>query len=142
MLGGIGGQKFFRLGEIVKRAQGGDLQIHALAAQPARRILLLVRQCPLALALKERHEMFQFDLFPVGDFLPACPRNETIQQPSVSFLRVLRLAAFVAQVLQKIFDERVHCFVGLTVNSTNRLLCNASFKLKVLVSGGSINSRL
>src|ERR1035437_861804 len=45
-----------------------------------------------------------------------------------------RLPALVAQVLQKIFDECVHCFVGLTVNSTNRLLCKTSLRFSDLTS--------
>ena len=75
--------------------------------------------------LKERHEVLQLDLFPVRDPLPACPGDETIaEQPGVGFLRVLRLPALVAEVLQKIFDERISLLRRLTVNSTSGFLCN------------------
>src|ERR1035437_2863582 len=65
-------------------------------------------QAALALALKKRHEMLQLDLYPIRDSLFAGPRGEFAEQRGVSFLRELRLPALVAEVLQKIFDERLH----------------------------------
>jgi hypothetical protein len=43
-------------------------------------------------------------------------------------------AALVAQGLWKIFAGHIHCLAGLTVNSTNRLLCKASFRFNDLMS--------
>ena len=67
-------------------------------------------------------------------FCFAAQRGEFAEQRGVGFRRVVRLPALVAQVLQKIFDERVHCFAGFAVNSTNRLLCSASVMLSDLAS--------
>src|ERR1017187_3598102 len=58
--------------------------------------------------LEKGHEMFQFDLLPVRQILFFRPCGELAEQRRVSFHRVVRLPALVAQVLQKIFNERLH----------------------------------
>jgi len=58
--------------------------------------------------LEEGHEMLQLDLLPVVQSLLAGPGDKFAEQRRVGFLRVLRLSAFVPQVLQKIFDEILH----------------------------------
>ena len=52
--------------------------------------------------------MLQLDRFPIRQILFCRPGGEFVQQRGVGFLGVLRLPAFVAQVLQKIFNERLH----------------------------------
>ena len=52
--------------------------------------------------------MLQFDLLPIRQSLFACPRDELSEQCGIGFLRVLRLPAFMTQILQKIFDESLH----------------------------------
>ena len=88
--------------------QRGDFEINTFTAQSARRIFWLIEQGSFAFVLKERHEMLQFDLFPVRQSLFCRPRDEFAEQCGIGFLRVLRLSAFVTQILQKIFDERIH----------------------------------
>ena len=46
------------------------------------------------------HQVFEFDLFPVRKILFRSPGNEFVQQRGVGSLRVLRLPALVAQVLE------------------------------------------
>lgn len=58
--------------------------------------------------LEKRHEMLESDLSPIGEFLFRGPCDELIQQRGVGSLRMLRLPAFVTQVLEKIFNERLH----------------------------------
>ncbi len=57
------------------------------------------------------HEVGQLDRAPIRELLRLRPVNETLEQRGVSFLRVLGLAAFVAQVLQEIFDQCLHLLV-------------------------------
>ena len=52
---------------------------------------------------EERHQVREFDGFPVGQFLRVRPLHEMTEQRGVSLLRVLGLSAFVAQELQEIF---------------------------------------
>ena len=52
--------------------------------------------------------MFQFHIVPVSETLLFRPRGEFAEQRGVSFRRVVGLPALVPQVLQKIFDERLH----------------------------------
>jgi hypothetical protein len=48
--------------------------------------------------------MLQLDRLPISKILFRRPRREFTEQRGVSFRRVVRLPALVAQVLQKIFD--------------------------------------
>jgi hypothetical protein len=52
--------------------------------------------------------MFQLDRLPVRKILLRRPRGEFAQQRGVGFRRVVGLPALVAQVLEKVFDERLH----------------------------------
>lgn len=52
--------------------------------------------------------MFEFDLLPILQAMAGGPVDEFVEQSGVSFLRVLRLTAFVAQVLKEVFDEGLH----------------------------------
>ena len=116
IFGDVHRQELFILGEAIEGPQRRDFEINAFAAESPRRFFRFVGQRALAFVLEERHEMFQLDLIPVGEFCLPRPGDELVQQAGVSFLRVLRLAAFVAEVLQEVFDEGVHGLVGFTVN--------------------------
>ena len=104
----VRGQKFFVLGEFIKRPQRGDFQINTFAAQALGGFLRLVGERARALVREKRHQMFQFNRFPLREILFCRPIGEFAEQRGVSFRRVVRLPALVAQVLQKIFDERLH----------------------------------
>lgn len=52
--------------------------------------------------------MPQLNLFPVGQIVFSGPGNESAEQSGIGLGRVIRLAALVAQVLQEIFNERLH----------------------------------
>ena len=58
--------------------------------------------------LQVGHQVVEFDRFPVGEALLLGPGDELVQQRGVSFLRVLCLAALVAEVLEEVFDQLVH----------------------------------
>ena len=58
--------------------------------------------------VQKRHQVRQFNRFPIGQILLLRPGDETVEQRRVGFLRVLRLPAFMPQVLQKIFDQILH----------------------------------
>ena len=52
--------------------------------------------------------MPEFHLRPVGEALFFAPGDEPAQQRRVGFGGVVGLTALVAQILQKVFDERLH----------------------------------
>jgi len=52
--------------------------------------------------------MLQFDLLPIRQLLFGRPRCESTEQRRIGPRRVIRLTAFVTQVLQEIFDQRLH----------------------------------
>jgi len=75
--------------------------------------------------------MPQFDRFPIRQVLFGRPIGEFFQQRGVSFLGVLRLPAFMTQVLQKIFNERLHGLnvaVGLPPGSQNAFCLAAAMQ--------------
>ena len=57
--------------------------------------------------------MPQFHRLPIGKPCFPGPGHKLAQQRGVRPLRVLRLAAFVAQVLEKIFDQGLHSAVAV-----------------------------
>jgi len=71
-------------------------------------ILAHAKGRPLSLVLEERHEVTQFNGFPILQTLLLRPRDEFVEQRSVSALGVLGVAALVAEVLKKIFDQGLH----------------------------------
>jgi hypothetical protein len=52
--------------------------------------------------------MFQLNLFPIVEILLRRPGDESAEGGGVRFRRVIRLPAFMAQELEKIFDEILH----------------------------------
>ncbi len=52
--------------------------------------------------------MAELDRLPVRKPLLAGPGDEFVQERGVGSLRVLRLPAFVAEVLQEVFDQSLH----------------------------------
>ena len=58
--------------------------------------------------LEKGHQVFEFNLLPIGKIFLRGPGNEFIQQRRVGSLRVLRLPTLVAQVLEKVFNECLH----------------------------------
>jgi hypothetical protein len=58
--------------------------------------------------LQERYQMPQFDRLPIFDPLLVRPGDKLFEQSRVGALRMLRLPAFMTQVLEKIFDKRLH----------------------------------
>jgi len=59
--------------------------------------------------LEKRHQVPELNRVPVGQVLLGGPRDEFVEQRCVGFLCMLGLPAFVPQVLEEIFDERLHC---------------------------------
>jgi hypothetical protein len=57
--------------------------------------------------LEESHQVAQLDGLPILQPLLFRPGNEFVEQGSVGSLSMLRLPALVAEVLQKIFEERL-----------------------------------
>lgn len=108
IFGDVGRQEFFVFGKAIKSAQGGDFQVDTFTAQAARGIFRLIIEGTLAFVLEKRHEVLEFDVFPIGKVLLCGPGDEFIEQGGVGPLRVLRLPAFVAQVFEKIFNECLH----------------------------------
>ena len=67
-----------------------------------------MRQRAFAFVLEKGSEMLEFHLSPCSESGFASPRDELVQQPGVGALGVRGLAAFVAEVLKKILNERLH----------------------------------
>jgi hypothetical protein len=59
--------------------------------------------------------MLKVDRLPIRQSVLARPIGEFVQQARVSFLGMLRLSAFVSEILQKIFNQRLHLRLILPV---------------------------
>jgi len=108
LFGDVFGKKSLVLGEPEKRPQRRDFQVKTFGAQPTGRTARFARRRPRLLLLQKRLEVAQLDLRPIRESVALGPGNEFAQQRRVGARRVLRLPALVAQVLQEIFDQRLH----------------------------------
>src|SRR5581483_12492687 len=86
----VGWQKFLGFGKTVKRPQGGNLQVNALAAEPALGILRFTGELAVALVLEKSHQVPQLDRFPIVQTLLGGPTNKLFEQGGVSALSMLR----------------------------------------------------
>ena len=64
--------------------------------------------------MQKSHQVPQLDDSPIRKPLGFRPADEFIKQSGVGPLRVLRLPALVAEVLEEIFDQGAHRFWGST----------------------------
>ena len=60
--------------------------------------------------------MLELDLAPLVELALVRPADESAQKSRVGFLRIWRLAAFAAQILQEVVYERVHSYDCLPVS--------------------------
>src|SRR5688572_20589565 len=65
-------------------------------------------QLSLLFVEQEGSQMRQFYLRPTPQALVFRPENEFLKQTGIRLLRLLGLAALIAQVLEKILDQLVH----------------------------------
>ena len=101
-------EQLFAFRIFVEGAERGDFEINTFGTKAARRIFLLRRQTALALVLQESHEMGELHLPPIRQLLRFRPRHKLFEERRIRALRVFRVAALVAQVLEKIFHEVLH----------------------------------
>ena len=52
--------------------------------------------------------MTQLNLLPIGELLVFRPQDKLVQQAGIGALGMFGLTAFVAEILEKILNERLH----------------------------------
>ena len=95
-------------GKAVECAERCDFQIKTFATLASVRFLGLMSQRSLTFVLQKGHQVAQINLFPVTKLLVLRPHDEFVQQAGVRALGMFGLAAFVAEVLKEVLNERLH----------------------------------
>jgi hypothetical protein len=101
-------QQALAFGEPIERTERGDFKVEAFLAEPAGSGPFPGSGGSAAFGDEERLQVLEVDRWPLMDSLGLCPADETAEQRRVSPLGVDGLAAFVAQMLQKILNETLH----------------------------------
>ena len=108
VLGDIGRQELLVLGKAVERPQGGDLQVKAFAAEAAGGSLGWWARARSRSCWRKAIRWRSSTDCPVCKALFLRPGDELVQQRGVGPLRVLGLAALVAEVLEEVLDQLIH----------------------------------